>query len=102
MQKKKCRKVGNCMETINELLKRIMELAYEKSTNTNADIFVGYYPHVELVDVRLYLDGWQMNREPDEALGVYFDEEENIQNLEEIIKRLESIGEIDEKVHKND
>ena len=70
MQKKKCRKVGNCMETINELLKRIMELAYEKSTNTNADIFVGYYPHVELVDVRLYLDGWQMNREPDEALGV--------------------------------
>ena len=93
MQKKKCRKVGNCMETINELLKRIMELAY---------IVVGYYPHVELVDVRLYLDGWQMNREPDEALGVYFDEEENIQNLEEIIKRLESIGEIDEKVHKND
>ena len=25
-----------------------------------------------------------MNREPDEALGVYFDEEENIQNLEEL------------------
>lgn len=43
---------------INKILE-IMLYAYKISTRTKADVFVRYSPHVQGIDVDIYLNGWE-------------------------------------------
>lgn len=45
----------------NKKTTTLMELAIFISQNSNTDVFVSYYPHVDGLDVRVYPDGWNVS-----------------------------------------
>jgi hypothetical protein len=59
------------------LAARIIRKAVEISNTTPHDVFVGYSPHVDLIEVRMFEGGWKRDSFPDKELRVYFDLEYN-------------------------
>ena len=51
-------KEENCTEV---LLKEIIARCFEISTQTKADVFFDYHPHITSISIRIYLDGWSTN-----------------------------------------
>lgn len=43
---------------MNKLLCEVLSKCYEISTNTKADVFFDYAPHVKAFSVFVYRDGW--------------------------------------------
>lgn len=44
------------------LLQKVLGLCVEISTTTKADVFFDYVPHVDSFNLRVYLDGWEVDR----------------------------------------
>ncbi len=72
-----------------ELLLRLLDLAYEISNKTKADVFLDYAPHVNSFSLRYYKAGW----EEEAGEGVYIATSEwiTIENLQSAIERLEQL-----------
>lgn len=43
----------------------LIELALFISQNSNTDVFVNYHPHVDGLDVRVYMNGWNLTHKED-------------------------------------
>jgi len=54
-----------------EYLVKIMGLVYDVHTQTKHHVFVEFSGHVDNVQVRYYLNGWDKNKEFDEALALF-------------------------------
>lgn len=73
-------------------INRIMELAHEISTTTKTDVFLNYYPHCQCLDVRIFLNGWQEDKDPDIKETIYCDGELYEQDfLENMVNKLEGM-----------
>jgi len=90
--------------TIKEKILKIMSLALEINPPEIEDIgqkktavFVYWSPHCNLLDVAIYLNGWNSNKNCNEHFCVYFDQKEADGDLDAIIKRLEEIKESEGK-----
>lgn len=46
----------------NALLQKVLGLCVEISTTTKADVFFDYLPHVNSFSLRVYMDGWEVDR----------------------------------------
>lgn len=46
----------------NALLQKVLGLCVEISTTTKADVFFEYMPHVDSFSLRVFLDGWEVDR----------------------------------------
>ena len=42
-----------------------MNMAIRINENTEHDVFVGIYPHVDQLEFRIYVDGWETEKDPD-------------------------------------
>ncbi len=73
-----------------ELLLKILELSYEISTTTKADVFFYYSPHTNTFDLNYHKEGWQ-----EDEIGIYIALNKAIdqENLQEAIKQLEKLKE---------
>ena len=72
-----------------QLVLDIMQLAVEISENTKTDVFVDYSGHVNQLSVRIYVGGWEKDKEY-YIRNVYLNETED-RTEEDIIKSLEEI-----------
>lgn len=77
------------MNKITELVLDIMQLGVEISKNTETDVFVDYAGHVDQILVRIYVGGWEKDKEH-YIKNVYLDETEH-RTEEDIIATLEEI-----------
>jgi len=71
-----------------EYLVKIMGLVYDVHTQTKHHVFVEFSGHVDNVQVRYYLNGWDKNKEFDYNQDLYLDNEEG---LRKIIKQLKQL-----------
>ena len=81
------------MNKIMQLVLDIMQLGVEISKNTKTDVFVSYSGHVDQLGVRIYVGGWEKDKEhysKDIYLNIadYRTEEDIIKSLEEIYAEL--------------
>lgn len=53
------------MDKLKDLFLKVVELCYEISTTTKADVFFNYSPHVNYFTIYYYADGWEENKEAD-------------------------------------
>ena len=72
-----------------QLVLDIMKLGVEISKNTTTDVFVEYSGHVDSLSVRIYVDGWEKDKEH-YSRDVYLNETEH-RTEEDIIETLEEI-----------
>lgn len=72
-----------------QLVLDIMKLGVEISQNTTADVFVDYSGHVNQLSVRIYVGGWEKDKEY-YIRNVYLNEAED-RTEEDIIDVLEEI-----------
>jgi hypothetical protein len=70
---------------ISDKLQELISAAY-KTSEENYSVFVGYHPHVELVNVNIHSKGWNANDEYDINSDIYLDHVNAIQKLDDIIK----------------
>lgn len=80
-----------------EKFKKLVDLAYELE-KLGADVFLDYSGHVETIEVRVYLNGWKVDTDPDYFNECYLDGREWVfgeDNIDECIKSLTRM--LDEK-----
>ena len=75
----------NEREEIIRLMAEVLGLCYEISTNSEADCFFDYSPHVDSFDVSVYEFGWAVG-----AKGEYYALQEKVtsDNLLEVLDKL--------------
>ncbi len=84
-------------EQAEVLLKEMIAYCYEISTQTNADAFFDYIPHIRAISVRIYPDGWSAKSDAEyiEYEGhreVYFNNDiYGIEALEYIVRELDKL-----------
>mgnify|MGYP003418254787 CR=1 FL=1 len=74
-----------------ELVQRILKQAIEISSNSIIDVFVEFASHVNLISVKVFLEGWNSNKREDYRKDVWFkvfSEDKCIKELEEITRYL--------------
>ena len=88
--------------TIKEKIMKIMSLALEIDPPNIDDIgkkktavFVNWSPHCNVLDVYIYLDGWERDSNPDTNLRAYSDSDIANEELDIIIEELEGIAELE-------
>lgn len=81
--------MNNTNEKKLELVQRILRQAIEISTNSIIDIFVDFASHVDSICVRVYLEGWEFEKNADLREQIYLDREDCIEKLNYIDKYLE-------------
>jgi hypothetical protein len=85
------------MDKIMKLVLDIMQLGIEISKNTTTDVFVNYSGHVDLLEVYLYKDGWEEDKERYYSENIYLDkagyqsEDGIIETLQKIRAELENL-----------
>ena len=57
-----------------EKFKKLVDLAYELE-NLGSDVFIKYYGHVKMIEVKVYLKGWKSTASPDYRNESYFYDE---------------------------
>ena len=76
---------------------KIMDLALKMSPPSGEkvkgtpDVFVYYSPHVRLLDVNVYNNGWKYNHEIDHRFSVLTARENASEKLDEVINYLKNI-----------
>lgn len=86
------------MDKKMQLVLDIMRLGVEISKNTEADVFVNYSGHVDLLSVMIFYSGWSDGRSADYKKEIYLDvakrrtEEDIIETLSEIYAELVNIS----------
>lgn len=86
------------MDKKMQLVLDIMQLGVEISKNTKTDVFVDYSGHVDLLNVRIYADGWEKDEKFYFYKNIYLNitdhrtEEDIIETLEEIYAELVDIS----------
>lgn len=76
------------------LITKIMSLAYVVSTTTKHDVFCGYSPHCNSINVDIHENGWVAEEIADSSYIVYLNHgtlEQNIKRLYEIKKAIEGL-----------
>lgn len=76
------------------LVQRILKQAIEMSSNNIIDVFVDWSSHVELLTVRVYLEGWQPDKEVDYRKDVWFrtyGDELCIKELKKVLEYLKGV-----------
>lgn len=58
-----------CLDKINELLKRVLEKCYLISTHSKCDVFFEYSPHVNCFTIMYFKDGYNKETQP-----IYFED----------------------------
>lgn len=86
--------------TIEEKILRIMSLSLEINPPEIEDIgklatavFVSWSPHCNILDVRIYFDGWKVDADFDKQFSVYINSKNAGEHLDKIIEVLENIKE---------
>lgn len=69
------------------MLGKIMELAHKVNTKKRATVFVEYLGHVNLLNVRVFVNGWNEDAEPNIRREAYMDDAE----LQDIYLMLENL-----------
>lgn len=72
-----------------QLLGEMMKTAAIISNNTKAKVFVQYSGHVNVVDVRIYSNGWKAYEHPDYSQSFYIDCDV-IEDMKDILQHLKS------------
>ena len=76
---------------------KIMGLALDISTNSDVDVFLCYSPHCDLLEVRVFLEGWKREESCDKSFRTYINVDDyrsvdDINNvLDEILNYLEKM-----------
>jgi hypothetical protein len=76
------------------LLQRIIKQAVEISSNSIIDVFTDFSSHVHLFSIKVYLEGWNPEKDSDYRKDVWlniYSEDKCNEDLEEIIKYLEEV-----------
>lgn len=69
-------------------LMQAVGMAYELSTETKADVFIDYHPHVNYLSFSIYKNGWNSDAEPDiEEIAMDI----SLKNLDKTIKVLQEV-----------
>lgn len=79
---------------IKELIQEVLKKCYILNKNTKHSVFVNFYGHVDLLEIEIYLNGWETNKNIDIKLEVYLDKENQkqiIEGLKSILKKLEAL-----------
>lgn len=77
------------------LLKEIIAYCYQISTQTKADAFFDYIPHIKAISIRIYHNGWSAKSEPGYLnykgnRDIYFNNDiYGIEGLEYAVQKLE-------------
>lgn len=78
---------------MEELIQKIMLKAHEVNKNTEHAVFAEFMGHVNWVQVRVYLNGWKENSNPDIKIETCLDEKFAIENLQYMLNKLEELEE---------
>lgn len=54
--------MNNKNQLICETMARLMEISANAKEETGTDVFVDWSPHCGLIDVRVYLNGWERDK----------------------------------------
>ena len=81
---------------INQLVGEITSLAVFLTMNTDMAVFIDFAAHVEVLDVRIYEQGWEKNVLPTDVLQVKLKHSSSAKELREIKKILKEY--IDKKI----
>lgn len=76
---------------MGELLQKIILKAYKVNENTEHTVFVDFSGHVKWIEINIYLNGWKKNKEKDIELIAYLYEDKAIEQLKNILKKLEEL-----------
>ena len=76
---------------MEKLLQKIISKAYEINENTVHTVFVDFSGHVELFEIKVYLNGWKEYKEVDIKLEVYLDEKHAKAELQHMLDKLEEL-----------
>ena len=77
-----------------DLVQRILKQAVEISSNSIIDVFIDFSSHVQLLTVKVYLEGWNPESNEDYRKDIWFNiysEKTCLEQLEEITKYLEEV-----------
>lgn len=72
-----------------ESVQRILKQAIEISTNSDIDVFVSYSGHVDYIEIRVYLQGWNSESEADYKTEIW----SSIRDEDYCLKQLEEASE---------
>lgn len=76
---------------MENILEKIMLKAYKINKETKHKIFINFSGHVNSLNVRIYINGWGANKEPNIDEDIYLDENNVIKKLEEILREFEKL-----------
>lgn len=86
-------------EIVAALAGELMSAAVRVSMSAVPDLFVNYHPHVQCLDIDIYIDGWRSGMScgdlPEEHRGkVYVDEDDSAEKIHCLIMKVEALGEV--------
>lgn len=76
---------------MEKLLQKIILKAYKVNQKTRHTVFLDFMGHVNHFELRVYLNGWREDEEPDIKYDTYLDEKMAMENLEKMLKKLEKL-----------
>ena len=77
------------------LANEVLKLSIEISTNSIIDCFVNFSSHVQLLDIKVMLKGWNSdNYEVDYEKKVYLDWKDSEKELQAIVDYLKNLKEV--------
>ena len=77
---------------MQDLINEIMTKAIEISKNTKSTIFVDYAGHVNWLEVRIFVNGWEENKDYDINIRAELGKEDAIEDLKHILEELKKLG----------
>lgn len=76
---------------MENILEKIMLKAYKINKETKHKIFINFSGHVNSLNVRIYRNGWEPNKEPNIDEDIFLDKNNVIKKLEEILREFEKL-----------
>ena len=76
---------------MEELLQKIILKAYEVNEKTEHTVFVNFMGHVNSFEVQICLNGWVGDKSPDIRLETYLEKKIAIENLKNMLDKLEEL-----------
>lgn len=78
---------------MEELLQKIILKAHEINKNAKHTVFYSFSGHVNWFEIMISLKGWEQNNDFDIMLTAKLNEKTAIEQLEDILKKLEELEE---------
>ena len=81
------------MNKIEKLLQRLILEAYRINRDTKHTVFLDFHGHTNQIDLRIYINGWEISKSADIEEKVYLDytQQEALEGLQQMLDILEKL-----------